>query len=57
MPYKRKTIDEFQLYVNYGKGWEYETAESTLKEIKNRKLEYLENCSYPTKIVKRRIKL
>lgn len=51
MPYVRKTQDEWQLWIDYGQGWEYETAEYTRKEIKQRQKEYRENCpEYPTKI-------
>lgn len=56
MAYKRKTADEYQLYVNYGYGWEHELSEYTHEEAKQRRKEYRENCPrYPTKIVKKRI--
>lgn len=58
MTYIRKTKDEYQLHINYGQGWEHEISEDTLKEAKQRQKEYRENCpQYPTKIVKRRVKL
>ena len=53
---EHKTIDEFQIHVNYGQGWEYEIAEETLREARFRIKEYRANCpEYPVKIVKRRI--
>lgn len=60
MTYTRKTKDEFVLMVNYWywHGYEEEATEETMKEAKQRKKEYSENCpEYPTKIIKRRIKL
>ena len=58
MAYVRKTRDEYQLLCDYGygDGWEYVTAEDTMKEAKQRKKEYMENMpQYPYKIVKKRI--
>ena len=57
MAYVRKTRDVWELYVCYGDtyGWEYELAEYSREEIRQRQKEYRENChQYPTKIVKRR---
>lgn len=55
MAYKRKTRDVWELYVDYGYGWEYATAEFTRGEIKQREKEYKENCpQYPVKLVKHR---
>lgn len=55
MAYTRKTIDVWEMYVDYGCGWEYELSEYSLQEIKKRKKEYKENCpQYPVKIVKKR---
>lgn len=35
--YLRKTIDVWRLYVNYGDGWEHETAElSRAQMVENR---------------------
>lgn len=56
MAYTRKTIDEWQLHVNYGYGWEHEISEISLFLIKQRRKEYNENCpQYRTKIVCRRV--
>lgn len=58
MAYTRKTRDEWRLMINYGSGhgWEFETAESTYKDIRQRKKEYAENCpEYPTRIVCKRV--
>lgn len=57
MAYVRKTRDVWELYVYYGDtyGWEYELAEYSLDEARQRQKEYRENCpQYPTKIVMRR---
>lgn len=52
---ERKTIDVYQLHVNYGQGWEYEIAEFTRHAARKRKKEYSRNCpEYDTKIVKKR---
>jgi len=56
MKYVRKTKDVWELRVNYGQGWEYETAYYTLAEAKENQKAYLENCRYPVQIVKRRVK-
>lgn len=42
--YKRKTYDEYEIETNYGYGWEVELTESTMKEAKQRKREYMENA-------------
>jgi hypothetical protein len=42
--YKRKTIDVYYLKTNYGYGSELEVGYDTLKEAKQGKKEYLENC-------------
>lgn len=58
MAYVRKTKDEYQLISNYGYGEEVELTEDTLKEIKQRRFEYVSNCNTGTfKIRKVRIKL
>lgn len=58
--YIRKTKDEYELQCNYGygDGWEVVVTEETLKEVRERKKEYVENMpQYPYKIVKKRVKL
>lgn len=60
MSYKRKTIDTWELQVNYGygHGFESECVEFTRKEAIQRKREYAENCpQYPTRIVLKREKI
>lgn len=55
MAYQRKTRDVWYVMVNYGYGWEYETAEFTLREARQRLKEYRENCpQYPCCIEKHR---
>ncbi len=58
MAYQRKTVDEYQLHVNYGQEWEHEITEDSFREARARRREYRENCpEYPCKIVKRRVPL
>ena len=53
--YRRKTIDVWTLCLDYGQGWEEETSEYSLVEIRQRAKEYRENCpEYLRKIIKRR---
>ena len=56
MAYIRKTIDTWQLLINYGYGWEVETTENSKKEAVNQLRCYRENVKYPVKIAKKRIK-
>lgn len=54
--YKRKTEDVWELYVDYGSGFEYEFAAYNLDEARQQRKKYRENCpQYPTKIVKKRV--
>lgn len=39
-----KYINEWQILVNYGQGWEYEIAEASYREAKKRIKEYRENA-------------
>lgn len=58
MTYQRKTTDEWHLLINYGGGWEHETTEDSRREAVDMRRCYWENCpQYPTKIVKRRVKI
>ena len=57
MIYTRKTKDVWDFYVNYGQGWEYETRELTRDARKENIKAYRENCSYPLKVVQKRIKI
>lgn len=55
MTYKRKTVDTWQLWVNYGQGWEHETTEHSLSEYRKRVIEYGQNCpEHPIKLVTKR---
>jgi len=57
MPRERKTIDVYEMHVNYGQGWEHETTEFTLKDARAQRKTYRENCpEYPTKLVRRRVR-
>lgn len=55
--YQRKTKDIYELWTNYGYGWECEVEEETRTEIKQRYREYVENTNAALKIKKRREKL
>ena len=60
MAYRRKTKDEYRLYINYGygHGWEHETTEESWKELKEQQKCYRENCpQYPTKCVIKRVSI
>ncbi len=51
MAYKRKTMDEWRFWINYGGGWEHETTEQSRKAAKAQQKTYRENVpEYPTKI-------
>jgi hypothetical protein len=55
---QRKTRDEWQLWSNYGFGWEHELSEDTAKEMRQRLQEYRINCpQYQFKAVKKRVKI
>jgi hypothetical protein len=55
MPRPRKTSDTWQLWINYGQGWEHEITEDTRREAKTRLREYRENCpQYPVRLRYRR---
>ncbi len=55
MARERKTVDTWELHVNYGQGWEHECTEHSWYGGRNRKHEYLVNCpQYATKLVKKR---
>ena len=55
--YKRKTKDIYELWTNYGYGWECEVREETRAEIKQRYIEYAINTNAELKIKKRRERL
>lgn len=56
--YKRKTRDEWQLWINYGQGFEHETSEETFTDVKNQSKCYAENCpQYARKIKFKRVKI
>jgi len=51
----RKTVDSFEIHVQYEGGWEHEITEFTFLAAKEQKKTYMENCNFPVKIVRRRI--
>lgn len=58
MKYTRKTRDEWQLWSDYGQGWEHELSEDSWKEMRARLREYRQNApQYSYKAKKVRIKL
>ena len=44
MAYTRKTYDTWQLWTNYGYGWEHETTELSWREFKEQRRCYREAC-------------
>lgn len=54
MAYKRKTIDCWRFFLNYGQGWEHEITEYSRAEMKENRKAYRENCPYPLRIRKGR---
>ena len=53
--YKRKTKEVYELHVDWGNGFEHETAKDTWEEIKAEQLYYLDYLPrYETKVVKKR---
>lgn len=56
MAYIRKTIDTWQLLIDYGYGYDVELTEYSKKEAMQQLKCYRENIKYPVKIVKKRIK-
>lgn len=57
MAYERKTIDTYELQLNYGYGWEYTLTEFTREEARARLKEYRENQpQYPARLVKKRVR-
>jgi len=56
MTYIRKTRDEWQLWIDYGQGFEHELTEDSYREIRQRAREYRDNCpQYPRSIRRRRV--
>jgi hypothetical protein len=54
--YIRKTVDEYRIMVNYGQGWEHVHTEDTPKAAREQAGLYRENCAYPVKIAKKRVR-
>ena len=52
MAYKRKTRDEWRLWVLYdpATGWEHEVSEDSGKKIRAQLKDYRANCQYAVKI-------
>ena len=55
--YKRKTKDIYEIWTNYGYGWECETRATTYAEAKQDYKAYRENTNAQIKIKKRRERL
>lgn len=52
----RKTVDTWEIHVNYGQGWEHECTEFTFKAFRANMKAYRQNCAYPIKSIRRRMK-
>ena len=57
MAYVRKTIDEYQIVVNYGYGWEVENTEDNYTDAKRSLKEYRENTNAQVKLENKRVKI
>lgn len=57
MARQRKTRDEWQVWGNYGYGWDEECSESTRSEGLQRLREYRENGNGVYELRKRRIRI
>ena len=58
MAYIRKTRDEWEIWGDYGQGWEYCTGADNYKEARTLLFQYREEMpKYPHNLVKRRVKL
>ena len=55
--YIRKTKDVYQIELDYGQGWEYETQEDTKALAKKIVADYNNNCTYPVRMIRRRVKI
>ena len=55
--YIRKTIDEYQIHVDYGQGWEHETTEETFADARRMRQDYRDNTPYPVRVVKVRVRI
>jgi hypothetical protein len=56
--YQRKTETEYQLWANYGQGWEHETTEDDYQALKEQIKTYKENCPEGRyKMVFKRVKI
>jgi hypothetical protein len=47
---KRKTVDCWRFFLNYGAGWEHEITEYTFADMRENRRAYRENCNYPLEI-------
>ena len=52
----RTTIDCWRFFVDYGNGWEHEITEFTREDMQENRKAYDENCEYPVRIKRGRMK-
>jgi len=52
--YQRKTIDTWEIWTNYGFGWEHECTEFNRHDAGDRRREYNENARCAVKIKRKR---
>lgn len=57
MPHTRMTVDTWEIWVNYGCGWEHECTEFSARDARTNLKLYRENCPYPARIRKRRMRI
>ncbi len=57
MAYERKTVDTWEIWSNYGYGWDFECGAEDRKDAWRLLREYNENMpQFPHRIKKRRVK-
>lgn len=56
MAYVRKTVDEWQIWTNYGYGWEHENTETTRADGLRSLREYRDNIQGAVKLIKKRVR-
>ena len=52
----RTTIDCWRFFVDYGNGWEHEITEFTREDMQENRKAYAENCQFPVRIKRGRMK-
>lgn len=56
MSTQRKTVDVWEFWLDYGDGWTCDCIELTRAAMKENRKAYRDNCPYPLRIRKRRVR-